>query len=111
MPRPATNAASATPNRFHNISPEALADLIGDADIAAKECAAELDSLKAEAKRRGLEKATGSRFRFTVSMSETKRLDTTALKTLLGDGLDPYYKTTPTNTLRISPVFEAPELD
>lgn len=102
---------TAAPATLARLPDSVLADMIGDADMAAKEEQAYLDSLKDEAKRRGCEMATGSRFKFTVTLAETSRLDTKGLKALLGDALDPYYKKSASKTLRISSVFEAPALD
>lgn len=97
--------------RFHNISVETLADMIGDADRKLKQEAAYVEALKEEVKRRKCEVAHGSRWSVTVTASTTQRLDTKALKELLGDGLAPYYTSTPTSTLRISEVFQAPDVD
>jgi hypothetical protein len=46
-------------NRFHNLSHEALADAIGQADLAVKAAEKALADYKDELKRRGLSSATG----------------------------------------------------
>lgn len=97
--------------RLANTSNERLADMIGDADITAKAEAAYLDKLKDEAKRRGIEMATGSRFKITMTVAETKRLDTKAIPPKMAAKLAPYYKMGISNTLRISSVFTPAELD
>lgn len=99
-----------TTTRFDNWSNDHLADEIGAADVEAKAATKRLDELKAEAKRRGIETASGERWRITVDTAERATLDTKALRTLLGDALDPYYRTTPTCTLRISALFQQPEV-
>lgn len=95
-------------NKFDNYSNEALADMIGAGDVLAKSATARVDELKDEAKRRGIETATGSVYRVSITSVETSRLDTKALRELLGDALDPYYRKTPTCTLRISALFQQP---
>lgn len=96
---------------MHNYTPEFLADEIGAQDAIAKEANARLSALKEEAKRRGIESAQGSHWRISVTAGERETLDTKALRTLLGDALDPYYKKTPTCTLRISSLFQQPEVE
>jgi hypothetical protein len=100
----------AAPN-MHNFTNDYLADEIGQQDAIAKAATARLNALKEEAKRRGIEIAQGSHYRISVDTGERKTLDTKALCELLGkDALEPYYRTTPTCTLRISSVFQQPEV-
>lgn len=99
------------PTKFDNIASGMLADMIGEADYAAKSSAEYLDSLKAEAKRRGIESERGERFQIDITQGSTRRLDTKGLEALLGDALEPYYKTTPTSTLRIKAVFTPAAVD
>jgi hypothetical protein len=98
-----------TPN-MHNYTDDYLADEIGAQDAIAKEANALLSALKEEAKRRGIESAQGSHWRIDVTTAQRETLDTKALRTLLGDALDPYYRKTPTCTLRISALFQQPEV-
>jgi hypothetical protein len=72
-------------NRFHNISNEALADAIGQADAVLKGAEAEAKALKVEFKRRGLLDATGEHFAVRASEQISGRLDTKAVKEFLGD--------------------------
>lgn len=95
---------------LRQLSAEQLADEIGNQDARHKMSATRLDELKSEAKRRGIESAQGSHWRIAVTTAERETLDTKALRELLGDALDPYYRKTPTCTLRISALFQQPEV-
>ena len=97
-------------NPLHNYTPEFLADEIGAQDAIAKEANARLSQLKEEAKRRGIEIAQGSHYRIAISTGERKTLDTTKLRADLGDALDKYDRTSPTCTLRITSMFQQPEV-
>ena len=70
--------------RFQNLSNEALADAIGNADLAVKAAEKTLADYKDELKRRGLANATGECFTVTVTPQISTRLDTKALRTFLG---------------------------
>jgi hypothetical protein len=72
-------------SRFHNISNEALADAIGNVDLALKAHEAEAKALKDEFKSRGLLTAAGEHFTVTRSDQVSSRLDTAAVKIFLGD--------------------------
>ena len=97
-------------NQFHNLSDEYLADLIGEQDSMVKPMLARLEALKAEAKSRGIEEASGSHYRISVTHGERKTLDLKALKMRFGSELDPYEGTAPTSTLRITPLFQQKEV-
>jgi len=104
------NAHAKPGNQFDNYSNEMLADEIGDEDRKTKAAEARLKELKDEAKRRGIESAAGRVYRINIDTGERSTLDTKALRELLGDALDPYYKKSPTCTLRISALFQQPEV-
>jgi hypothetical protein len=72
-------------NRFHNLSNEALANAIGQADAVLKGAEAECKALKDEFKSRGLLTAAGDRFTVTRSDQVTSRLDVAAVKAFLGE--------------------------
>jgi hypothetical protein len=78
--------AQATCNysRFHNFSNEALADAIGNADLALKAHEAEVKALKEKFKSRGLLTAAGEHFSVTRSDQISSRLDVAAAKAFLG---------------------------
>lgn len=99
----------ALPN-MHNFTDDYLADEIGAQDAIAKEANARLSALKEEAKRRGIESAQGSHWRISVTTGERKTLDVKGLRELLGDALDKYDRVSPTCTLRISSLFQQPEV-
>ena len=70
--------AQATPgySRFHNLSNEALADAIGQADAVHKGAEAEVKALKDEFKSRGLLTAAGEHFTVTRSDQVSSRPQT-----------------------------------
>jgi hypothetical protein len=72
-------------NRFHNLSHEALADVLGQADAILKGAEAEVAALKCEFKNRGLLTVSGERFTVTRSDQVSSRLDVAAVKAFLGD--------------------------
>jgi hypothetical protein len=72
-------------NRFHNLSNEALADAIGNADLALKVHEAEVKALKEEFKQRGILTAAGEHFTVTRSDQVSSRLDVAAVKQSVGD--------------------------
>jgi hypothetical protein len=59
----ATDQTTTSPSRFHNVSDQALADLLGQADAVLKGAEAECKMLKDEFKRRGLVEVAGDQFR------------------------------------------------
>ena len=87
--------------RFHNISSETLADMIGTQDAVAKAAIAELDALKAEFKARGIEAAQGARFAVTATESIQGRLDSAAVKAFLGEAYHRFEKAIISTTIRI----------
>jgi hypothetical protein len=95
---------------MHNFTNDYLADEIGALDSQLKDITARLNAHKDEAKRRGIEIAQGSHYRIAITTGERKTLDVKALRELLGDALDKYERTSPTCTLRISSVFQQPEV-
>lgn len=80
----ATRTDTMSPTRFHNTSNAALADMLGRADGVAKAADAELEALKAEAKRRGAELLTGDGFEVSIKEQIAGRADVAALKAHLG---------------------------
>lgn len=61
----ATNLS--TTSRFHNLSNEALTDMLGQADAVLKGAEAECKVLKDEFKRRGLVDVAGNHFTVTAT--------------------------------------------
>jgi hypothetical protein len=88
-------------NRFHNLSSEALADAIGQADAVLKGAEAECKALKEEFKSRGLLTAAGERFTVTRSDQVSSRLDVTAVKAFLGDAWRKFETASITTVIRI----------
>src|SRR6476660_8916321 len=72
-------------SKFHNLSNEALADAIGQADAVLKGAEAECKALEEEFKSRGLLTVAGERFTATRSDQVSSRLDVSAVKQFLGD--------------------------
>jgi hypothetical protein len=81
----ATNPSTTTPSRFHNVSDQALADLLGQADAVLKGAEAECKLLKDEFKRRGLVEVAGDQFTVTATEQIAGRLDSKAVKEYLGE--------------------------
>jgi len=79
----ATNLS--TTSRFHNLSNEALADMLGQADAALKGAEAECKLLKEEFKRRGVAEVAGEQFTVTATEQIAGRLDAKAVKEFLGE--------------------------
>ena len=73
-----------TNNRFHNLSPAMLADLIGQLDRTAKAATAELDAAKDAFKARGLLIAEGETHSVMVQKSIRQTLDTAKVKAAMG---------------------------
>lgn len=98
-PRPAL-----TPSRFHNMSDAALADEIGRVDAIAKAAAAELETLKAEAKHRGVEQLIGDKFEISVTEQIAGRLDTKKVKDLLGERYSAFEKAVISTVVRVKAI-------
>jgi hypothetical protein len=81
----ANNPSTTSPSRFHNVSDQALADLLGQADAVLKGAEAECKLLKDEFKRRGLVEVAGDRFTVTATEQIAGRLDSKAVKEYLGE--------------------------
>jgi hypothetical protein len=81
----ATKPSTISPSRFHNVSDEALADLLGQADAVLKGAEAECKLLKDEFKRRGLVEVAGEHFTVTATEQIAGRLDAKAVKEYLGE--------------------------
>src|ERR1700690_3155279 len=81
----ANNPSTTSPSRFHNLSDEALADLLGHADAVLKGAEAECKLLKDEFKRRGLIEVAGDQFTVTATEQIAGRLDSKAVKEYLGE--------------------------
>ena len=98
--------AQATCNysRFHNFSDEALADAIGNGNLALKAHEAEVKALKEEFKHRGLLTAAGEHFTVTRSDQISSRLDVAAVKQFLGDAWRRFETTSITTVIRIKAV-------
>jgi hypothetical protein len=88
-------------NRFHNLSHEALADAIGQADALLKGAEAECKALKDEFKARGLLTAAGEHFTITRSDQISSRLDVAAVKAFLGDAWRKFESASITTFVRI----------
>ena len=92
-----------TTNHFHNVSPEMLADLIGDLDRKAKDASAELEAAKDAFKTRGLLIASGDRHSVMVQKSIRQTLDTAKVKSEMGQTwFDDRSKLAEVESLRIS---------
>jgi hypothetical protein len=74
-----------TTSRFHNLSNEALADMLGQADAVLKGAEAECKALKDEFKRRGLIEVAGDQFTVTTTEQIAGRLDAKDVKEYLGE--------------------------
>ncbi len=81
----AKTVSTTTVSRFHNFSDAALADALGKADAIAKAAVAELDALKAEAKRREVEELVGDEFEVSIKEQIAGRIDTAKVKAFFGD--------------------------
>jgi hypothetical protein len=80
----ATALNTTIPNRFHNLSPTMLADLIGKLDREAKSINSELDAAKEAFKARGLLIAEGDAFSVMVQKTVRQTLDTAKVKATMG---------------------------
>src|SRR6202142_798390 len=86
---------------FHNLSDEALADAIGRADAIVKGAEAELATLKDEFKARGLSEVAGDEFAVTATEQISGRIDTKAVKELLGARYSAFEKVIISTVIRI----------
>jgi hypothetical protein len=98
--------AQATPaySRFHNLSDQALADAMGQADAVLKGAEADCKALKEEFKSRRLLTASGEHFTVTRSDQVSSRLDVAAVKAFLGDAWRKFEMTSITPVIRIKSV-------
>jgi hypothetical protein len=80
----ATQLNNTNSNRFHNLSPAMLADLIGDLDRKAKSATSELDAAKDAFKARGLLIAEGETHSVMLQKSIRQTLDTAKVKAAMG---------------------------
>lgn len=86
------------------ISNRALADQIGSLDAQIKALQEQLDTLKAEAKDRGISTIEGQLFTVTVDKSIRSSLDTALVKKELGQSwYDDHCKLAEVTTVRIKP--------
>lgn len=90
-----------TISRFHNLSDQALADTLGEADLALKAHEAEVAALKSEFKTRGLFTVAGEHFTVTRSDQISSRLDVAAVKEFLGDAWRRFETASITTVIRI----------
>lgn len=100
MEHPMPQAISSI-SRFHNLSNEALADAIGQADAVLKGAEAECRSLKDEFKRRGLVDVTGDSFTVSATEQLAGRLDVNAVKQYLGESWHRFEVAAITTVIRI----------
>jgi hypothetical protein len=91
-------------SRFHNLSNEALADAIGNADAVLKGAEAECKVLKEEFKSRGLLTVVGEHFTVTRSDQFSSRLDVGAVKQFLGEAWRKFETTSVSTVIRIKAV-------
>ena len=99
----ATQLNTTNSNRFHNLSPAMLADLIGQLDRQAKAATSELEAAKSAFKDRGLLIAEGEVFSVMVQKSIRATLDNAAVKSELGQSwYDDHCKLSEVTTLRIA---------
>ena len=81
-------------SQFHNISNEALADMIGECSHDIKARTKRLDDLKTEFKRRRKVRIAGEKFEVETSCYSTSSFDAKAARAALGDVLAPFERTT-----------------
>ena len=93
-------------NRFHNLSPAMLADLIGDLARKAKDASNELEAAKTAFKARGLLIAEGRTHSVMVQKTIRQTLETAAVKAEMGQAwFDDRSKLAEVVTLRIAPAM------
>lgn len=96
-------AISTNTTNFHNLSNEALADLIGSIDCEAKALDARLSEAKAELKARGVLAAHGERFSVARVDAARISLDTSAIRKAMGDAwCQAYEKIAGVTSFRVS---------
>ena len=100
----ATNPSTTSPSRFHNVSDEALADLLGQADAVLKGAEADCKLLKDEFKRRGLVEVAGDNFTVTATEQIAGRLDSKAVKEYLGESYHRFENAVISTVIRIKAV-------
>jgi hypothetical protein len=100
----ATNPSTTTLSRFHNLSNEALADLLGQADAVLKGAEAECKLLKDEFKSRGLVEVAGDNFTVTATEQIAGRLDSKAVKEYLGESFRRFKVAVISTVIRIKAV-------
>ena len=99
----ATAINSTNFNRFHNLCPSLLADLIGQLDRKAKDATAELDAAKDAFKAGGLLGAEGDEFAIVLQKTIRATLDIATVKAEMGQPwYDDHCKLAEVSTLRIS---------
>jgi hypothetical protein len=100
----ATNLSTTSASRFHNLSNEALADMLGQADAVLKGAEAECKLLKDEFKRRGLVEVAGDNFTVTATEQIAGRLDSKAVKEYLGESYHRFEVAVISTVIRIKAV-------
>lgn len=98
-------------NRYDNYSNEFLADEIGYRREVAKQAADYAEELSDEAKRRGIESASGRRFIIRVSRSEQTRLDTKALRAAHPKIAAKFDKVSTVCRLTVDPLFQKVDVE
>ena len=99
----ATQTNTTNTNRFHNLSPAMLADLIGHLDRKAKDANNELEAAKTAFKTSGLLIAEGETHSVMIQKSIRATLDNAAVKSELGQSwYDDHCKLSEVTTLRIA---------
>jgi hypothetical protein len=91
-------------SRFHNLTDEALADAIGQANALLQGVEAEVAALKVTFKERGILSASGERFTVTRSDQVSSRLDVQAVKRFLGDAWRKFETANITTVIRVKAV-------
>jgi hypothetical protein len=90
--------------RFHNLSNEALADLVGEADSAKKAAEARLADLKNELQLRNVTEAAGENFAISIRAQVSTRLDTQRVKEFLGADVARFETSSIASVLRVKAV-------
>ena len=91
-------------SRFHNLTDEALADALGQANALLQGVEAEVAALKTTFKERGILTASGERFTVTRSDQVSSRLDVTAVKAFLGEACRKFETASITTVIRVKAV-------
>jgi hypothetical protein len=99
----ATAINTTNSNRFHNLSPAMLADLIGQLDHNAKDATAEPDAVKDAFEARGVLIAEGEAFSVMLQKTIRATLDTSTVKIEMGQSwYDDHCKLAEVSNLRIA---------